>query len=57
MTGGPHEGANVSLVQRAVFARLGALIESAQRQLVTPPVSAVPAPYRAQVRRRGAEES
>jgi len=49
ITGGPHEGANLSAVRRAALARVGALIEGTQRQLITPPIADISAPYRAQV--------
>ena len=49
VTGGPHEGANVSLVQHSMFAKLGGIIRSTQRQLLTPSASALPAPYKANV--------
>ena len=49
VTGGPHEGANMSLVQRSMFAKVGALIETTQRQLITPSASATAAPYKSQV--------
>ncbi|KAJ1478175.1 hypothetical protein T484DRAFT_1818501, partial [Baffinella frigidus] len=42
VTGGPHEGANVSLVQRSMFAKLGSIIETTQRQLFTPSAAASP---------------
>jgi len=49
VTGGPHEGANISLVQHSMFAKLGGIIQSTQRQLVTPSASALPAPFKANV--------
>ncbi|EKX49685.1 hypothetical protein GUITHDRAFT_162074 [Guillardia theta CCMP2712] len=49
ITGGPHEGANISLVQHSMFAKLGSIIQSTQRQLFTPPASAAPAPYAANI--------
>ena len=39
VTGGPHEGANISLVQHSMFAKLGGIIQSTQRQLITPSAS------------------
>jgi len=48
VTGGPHEGANISLVQHSMFAKLGAIIETTQRQLFTPSVSQISAPYKSQ---------
>ena len=35
VTGGPHEGANISLVQHSMFAKLGGIIQSTQRQLIS----------------------
>ena len=49
VTGGPHEGANISLVQHSMFAKLGHLIQSTQRQVITPSASALPAPYAATI--------
>jgi hypothetical protein len=49
VSGGPHEGANISLVQHSMFAKLGGLIQSVQRQVFTPSASALPAPYAANV--------
>jgi len=49
VTGGPHEGANISLVQHSMFARLSSIIETTQRQLFTPSAAAAPAPYKSQV--------
>jgi len=49
VTGGPHEGANISLVQHSMFAKLGAIIETTQRHLFTPSVAATPAPYKSQL--------